>query len=1730
MACSDLLHSSLLESGEVDQIRQGTWPLSLKDKITGSLDIDTSLCSQLLYLACDTPTDTAINPESFSQGLKECAANTSSLSEHLVEAIWSLSIEWENSNDQKFERLAQISKSLVSTGVIDQQLATERLESDFLERIEVIPSAVAFNRRYIRLNTSLNFKQSKFNLICEQGEGFSKLVALVQATLATVSPHQLSTDILQAAAKDNNLSVLQIIRTIGPLQSSIQNLLTDIKRLIGAFSIDPNRVLDVLIDCFMSGVRYFWAFYIALFDASVWCQSPENSQRIAQLLGWKLQFYIKGQASDYKYMDELTIVAALLISHGLIRISDMYLMLQPEVSAENDGAMKAEFGMWCSQQKKAQEEQTGGLLSMMGGLDDMAEGGDDSSKDAGSTNGLNNSEWANQHALLCAKLLALGDMTNGLLYLQKFPRMARVHQQLSDLVLRVVDAAIDPIYRQTDCVRAPAKQCIALKTPVTCESNSNDNNAWGLPNFATTAAHYSNANNMVCSLTPLIERPNEYFFYEQFWLLGPQKRLPEIRQVADIPNALAPWLNVAFQKLHQSSALLVKLIRLCRHGMSNSLGSESMWLGFLQAWILPAFSLSAPSSGLSNELWLVVSMLSIPMRYQIYESWDTILTSGKPLLPAAAGFGSPSINDDDGEALMSMSLDGALEMQEEAEEETAVSAYVEIEMSYSNIRRNVRSVMRRLSGDTVKLMGRQLCNLCHSSPTIALKIVLDQVCSYDNLVDSVVEAFRYLSPLDSDVLYFTILRILDDPGNKRVKEDGINAAHWLQSLSLFIAAYSHRHENPRLDVVLDLILKRTLCMVHTDTIPPVFELTILSDIIQKLASIDVMANATEEQVLALRGGYHLSNQAFTMVSPWAIPQDASVDHILVASSTYRLTKRMSLWLAGILSNHNQALSFVVAMCVHAEKVLKMTSLPLSNIQVIYDCEIERIFQLFHLLHKVLKPEKYCSLIPSPQTLVAKYGLDWGMAALWGRPNISRQLKDCLEQWIDDGEPMQVSITEQENDMEVDDGAIAQSDKPRVVTSLAFEVPLLPKEYVAHVTNALPASARDIGLSPEFVATFWSLTLYDISVPTERYKREMDIQRTLVKQTEMLTKHVHGRAKAEQLSHIRAKATQTIEDLEKDMVDQEKHVGRISRWLIAQKDYWFCMAHEQRKLVTQALLQHCILPRAVLSATDAIFCAELLWMMHYPLATNKYSLMIVYDNVFCESLSTLLATFTENEARNYARFLNVSLISLAPLHKSEAVYEEQAVNMRRGLTGFQQHSRYEKGYLPPKSTTANSTGNVKEGGDDSGRTKPGSASLSHGDFRTVMRKWQVNLTKAFISTLDSSRNDTVRNGIMALREMQGSFPVISQYGRRILDKVNKISQAKDDGDDDSATDTNKNLKVMAASYGAYLSMAKKSWIHESEYYPIPPKPKAKQQHQQSNKDSQQEKISSQDNGSKENKNARSLLRSSRRTTESSSNIEAEMAAAAIAAAAIGSLATDSPPKTPVSEVSATEGTAAADKGGREQQDGGRRHRGDRNRRDRNRRDRHTDTGASVRNEPASNSQSAATTPKLTNEDVDRKRKELRAQLLKQQEEKQKLKQGDSGSSRKQRESRQSSREAIPRPRKGDSRSNVTDSRRGNKEGSKSDRPSTPIATTSSAQQSSSSYRHGQPRSDRGMRHQDPRRSRGSVSSRNQSPSPYNDSPQGARYGNNSSRRGPKRGRESLGNDSRDRNNSGKRHRK
>lgn len=165
----------------------------------------------------------------------------------------------------------------------------------------------------------------------------------------------------------------------------------------------------------------------------------------------------------------------------------------------------------------------------------------------------------------------------------------------------------------------------------------------------------------------------------------------------------------------------------------------SRWIDLIRQFLLPAISLLEYHTVAAIEIWTVLSCLPIEARFTLYGEWKDSMYRRIPALTVRKA---------------------------EAE-------------------RDVKNVLRRLSTDNVKKLGKTLAKIAHTNPAIIFAIVLNQVQSYDNLIVPVVEAARYLCEFGYDVMTFSLLDALSS-GKAKTKEDGTSTAMWLQgTLSAF---------------------------------------------------------------------------------------------------------------------------------------------------------------------------------------------------------------------------------------------------------------------------------------------------------------------------------------------------------------------------------------------------------------------------------------------------------------------------------------------------------------------------------------------------------------------------------------------------------------------------------------------------------------------------------------------------------------------------------------------------------------------------------------------------------------------------------------------------------------------------------------------------------------------------------------------------------------------------------
>ena len=94
-----------------------------------------------------------------------------------------------------------------------------------------------------------------------------------------------------------------------------ENLLQDTKSLIGCFNLDPNRVLDIILEAFELRTELAEIFMELLKSYT------NDSKVLCEILGFKFSHYYKNKEPTPQNLYKIT---ALLLQHEIIQLDDIY--------------------------------------------------------------------------------------------------------------------------------------------------------------------------------------------------------------------------------------------------------------------------------------------------------------------------------------------------------------------------------------------------------------------------------------------------------------------------------------------------------------------------------------------------------------------------------------------------------------------------------------------------------------------------------------------------------------------------------------------------------------------------------------------------------------------------------------------------------------------------------------------------------------------------------------------------------------------------------------------------------------------------------------------------------------------------------------------------------------------------------------------------------------------------------------------------------------------------------------------------------------------------------------------------------------------------------------------------------------------------------------------------------------------------------------------------------------
>lgn len=759
-----------------------------------------------------------------------------------------------------------------------------------------------------------------------------------------------------------------------------------------------------------------------------------------------------------------------------------------------------------------------------------------------------------------------------------------------------------------------------------------------------------------------------------------------------------PILEMLGAQLHHDELLFTKLLRVIGHLLENEAKkkatstTEEAFEGSLMAKVkdliiksfLPAITYQTSNPSSVFQLWDLIKLYPFDQRYRMYQQWQASYAS------------SP-----------------------------------EMKLVEAQVVQNTRKVMRRLTADRAKPSARSLTHFAHSNPLIVFRTMLRQIQSYDNLIQPVVESFKFITPLGMDVLSFVLVSELAK-SRQSMKSDGTNISLWLASLASFSGSFYRKYPNVELAGLLQYLIQRLQNWESVD-------LVVLSELLSKMGSCISFEDISLSQLEAQAGGPNLWHEA--------------VDPKL-------MNRRAIPCLRDALVKRNLALPLCLLICQMRSRIEYQESSPLTHLKLlgrVYDTCQMTLSQLLQFLNGVVDPLVYTKMLPSVSALVQDYHIQAELAMTLCRPAI--RFDDPVLRKA----PRSIHATGTSSSNGTENGAETRRN-------WFMNAPELIDDISSAIKNSTAGSDPFVGMTKDLYVMFWSLILYDIHVPFPQYESE------ILRLRNSLSTAGNGNSSsanatppltASERKKLKEKTSQMIDKLTNEQKDQVAHRKRVYERLEEKKKTFFAREAADSRTAVQELLQKCVIPRALLSPEDALFCAKFMERVHY-INTPEFSTLQYYNTINLK-LPSMVLCVTEREAGNFGIFLKETVTLLFRWYQSGATYEEDALH---GKSGFSVDLNDPKKKLP------------------------------HRQYKLVYAKWHKWMAKVFSTTLASEEYMPMRNTLIILTKLIDVFPASKSTAESMLEIVEVLTN--EDRED---------IKIMAKRYFALLTKRKSTLVED-----------------------------------------------------------------------------------------------------------------------------------------------------------------------------------------------------------------------------------------------------------------------------------------------------------------------------
>ena len=1093
-------------------------------------------------------------------------------------------------------------------GVIQRESLLIYMEKDLLAKCGYVKSAQQLFVKERKINTKLNFKQNKYNLLGEESEGYAKCIIA--------------------------------LNTYGAAPGGAQaDLRRHIESLIGRFSLDPNRVLEVILGILeeFPSADNLWGL-IPIF----------NTEALVHVLGFKFQGYhaaktlaqeeaqeegevpttpgeraANGAASGGPAVNAPSALYALvgnLMKRELVTCEALLGHLSPPNQAVREAHARArdlvtkdvdDIGKISlnSKDPKAKTQKQGQGASVLNARR-MALDASEMYAEVVSHR-IDGYSFHGQRMRLCIAALESQNWDLALVLLDYWKGIGvlpATDKAIAQAMCTAVSVLLEPAWSRLfpqGMVRAFAKGAIATKDLSTGQKVEE---IFLCRHVKALATHLGEN---LCTNPKLLTKVCRY--------LGGALVVLRERDQAPKKDAKGSYASM-----------------------------ERYAVEIMEAAILPALCLIPANPAITMEVWHVLDMLPYTARFLLYGKWQQKIGEAH-LLRAASKMAHVEVRRILRRVTTASSGSAkgeptAVSLKDITKALSGEGADKQSDLASGSQREREEEREKKVQ------LGRMLAKCCHACPLACLEVIVKQVESYgEKMALPIVDSLRFLTPFGLDVLTFIILCRLASASKDKYKEDGVNIADWVEALAVFLGLLCKNYHNKGISL-------SALCQYVTNQLKvnEVVDLVVIRQMVAHAAGIDHVGDISDNQVEMLAGGDML--QISGMLKSDQTPQMRRASAALRACLNLARDARRKEDKEEGDGDGDLGIPLLILMAQqHNALMFTLLNPPLKLMGNLIDRSQASFLQYSSFLQEEITRcsarysggaligchpadiAKYADLLPKMSEMASLYKLEPEYVFHVHRPVMRYLFLQSHEDVLREAGEGDMDPQGAQDQQGVKEGDGSGGPEGAMAPSWAA----LLEEIGANIRT--PA-----GLNMDLYATFWSLGLGDLFFPKQRYA---DAQETLQAQVKQIDKAVAkmdrdiGSAREHKLyiegdlarstrsrgnrqardnknsreSRTWEKKLKELNDLEEELVQMQKQredLGQIkakAKMMVnkTRAEMLACaqQAQDAKKCLDDAtdrrwsqgqsdfdmgaFFHHCVLPRMRLSESDALFCGVFL---------------------------------------------------------------------------------------------------------------------------------------------------------------------------------------------------------------------------------------------------------------------------------------------------------------------------------------------------------------------------------------------------------------------------------------------------------------------------------------------------------------------------------------------------------